>query len=93
MEEMFGDAISFNQNISDWDVSNVQYMSFMLNGAALSTANYDSLLIEWEKLSVQDDVSFGASGCKYTPGGAAETARTNLINDHGWTFDDSGPVT
>ena len=39
MEIMFGDAVSFNQDINNWDVSNVTNMENMF-GCAISLKNY-----------------------------------------------------
>lgn len=100
MSFLFRDA-PFNQNISTWDIDQVSnFTSFML-GATLSTTNYDALLIGWEA-NLQAaypngagyphtiNASFGSS--QYTLGGAAETARTSMINNFGWTITDGGGV-
>lgn len=39
MNSMFNQAVSFNEDISSWDVSNVTDMSDMFNGVTLSTIN------------------------------------------------------
>ena len=44
MENMFGDAVSFNQDINNWDVSNVANMENMF-GCAISLKK----LPEWYK--------------------------------------------
>ncbi|MCP3681610.1 MAG: BspA family leucine-rich repeat surface protein [bacterium] len=81
--------------ISDWDVTTLTTdpSSFMngISAAGFSTAEYDAALIAWEGQAVNNnlDWDFGSNVC-YTTGGAAETARTALINDHNWTFDDNG---
>ncbi len=92
MYSMFYKAAAFNQDISGWDVSNVTDMSYMFYNATLSTANYDALLVEWNKLTLQPNVSFDAGNSKYTAGSAAETARTNMINTDKWTITDGGSV-
>lgn len=78
--------------IGEWNVETVYNFTSMFNGTTLTTANYDSLLIGWGAQNVQDGLSFHGGGSKYTSGGAAETARTHLINVHGWTITDGGPV-
>lgn len=82
----------FNQDISNWNVSNVTNMHEMLyhlgyygyNG--FSTVNYDALLIAWSKLTLQRDVVLWvtANFC------LGEVARTKIINDFGWTITDEG---
>jgi surface protein len=61
-------------------------------GVTLPTSRYDATLIAWAAQTVQSGMapSFGSS--QYTPGGAAEAARTSLINDDGWTITDGGPA-
>ncbi|MFX1238575.1 MAG: BspA family leucine-rich repeat surface protein, partial [Promethearchaeota archaeon] len=93
MSEMFRDASEFDQDLSSWDISSVNDMDGMFQGVSLSTANYDNLLIRWASLPfVQSDVTFGAGDSKYTGGGAAETARNNLITIYSWIITDGGPI-
>lgn len=91
-ETMFASASAFDQDISGWNVTSLTNASNMLNLCAMSTANYDALLVGWEAQAVQNNVTLGASGRTYTIGSAAETARTALINDHSWTINDAGGV-
>lgn len=84
---------NFDQDISGWDISSATTMNDMFQGALLSTVNYDAILIGWEALVGTPNginISFGTS--QYTPGGAAEAARTSLENTYGWTITDGGPV-
>ncbi|PTX62353.1 surface protein [Kordia periserrulae] len=82
----------FNQDISNWDVSNVTDMYEMFYHAGyygyngFSTANYDALLIAWSKLTLQRNVVLGvtANFC------LGEVARTKIINNFGWTITDEG---
>jgi len=57
----------------------------------MSTANYDALLIAWEQLSLQNNVTFGAGNIKYSSGAPAN-ARQSIINDYSWTFNDGGVI-
>ncbi len=66
-------------------------MEHMFMAAGLSTPNYDSLLIGWAQLPLQNDVFFDAGNSQYSSGAAAE-ARQKLITDFGWTITDGGKV-
>ena len=87
MSEMFSYS-SFNQDISKWDVSKVETMHLMFFVDKLSVKNYDALLINWSKLSLKNDVEFGAGFSLYSE--AAEDARNKIINDFNWTISDGG---
>ena len=102
MENTFGSDPSFNQDLSAWDITSVSsFTNFMSGTTALSTANYDALLVGWEATlqaaypsgtgyPYTININFGSS--QYTLGGAAETARTSLITTFGWTITDGGGV-
>ena len=90
---MFYNCDLFDQNISGWDITNINANStgnFKGATPGFSTANYDAILIGWESQSppTAQSPNFGSS--QYTSGGAAETARTSLINTYGWTITDGG---
>jgi len=95
MERMFAGASSFNKDISTWQIDRLSDANEMLDNTAMSTANYDALLQSWDTQAGNKGVTgvqLGASGVTFTGGGAAETARDSLINDHGWTINDGGSV-
>ena len=92
---MFQSASAFNQDLSKWNVSKVTRMINMFNGANLSTANYDKLLIGWAGLSpnLQDNVSFHAgTTTKYSLGAPATARNDTLISVHNWTITDGGGI-
>jgi len=93
MAFMFLNANAFNQDISSWDFTGLNFTTGLfdfLNNTAMSVANYDALLISLnnQAASMPSGMNFGAAGLDYTRGGAAEAARTNLINTYGWTITD-----
>ena len=90
MNSMFLYSGSFTgDGVSSFDIAEVTTMARMLEGAnALTTANYDALLIAWEGQTEQADVSFHAGDAVMTTGGDAEAARDALVAN-GWTIIDS----
>ncbi len=83
----FSPANAFDQNIGSWNVEKVTDASNMFNGSALSTANYDALLIGWNARDLQPNVTFSGGNSQYCEG---ESARTNMINSDFWTITDRG---
>ena len=82
----------FDQDISGWDITNVTNLSIFLLQSALSTVNYDALLVGWEAQGPQSNVNAHFGNSQYTSGSTAETARTSLINTYNWTITDGGAV-
>ena len=69
MNEMFGSASSFNQDISAWNYSNVTGIGltkFLNATTAFTTANYDLLLNALSSGSTQNSVLLGAGSKQYT---------------------------
>jgi len=98
---MFSSTNTFNQNIGGWDVSSVTKMggmfdrasavtdmNNMFNATALSTSNYDALLIGWSSLILENGVFFGAGDSTYSV--AAEAAKNTMTTNFGWTISDGG---
>ena len=52
-----------------------------------SATNYDALLTAWSQKNVQPGINFWAPNVHYC---TAENARSSLITNHGWTFNDAG---
>jgi surface protein len=86
MALMFESCTSFNFDLDSWNVSGVTDMSGMLDNTGISTANYDSLLVGWSLLTLQNNVVFGVNGLIYTSGGAGATARESIETNYSWTF-------
>lgn len=70
----------------DW--SSVLSATNAFSGCTLTTASYSAFLEHLDTLSLQSGVGFHGGNSKYNTGG--QTARTNIINDHSWTFTDGG---
>jgi len=78
--------------VSNWDITSATSLADMFKYATLTTVCYDEILIAWEGQAVQNNVNFHGGDSKYTGGGAAEAARTALINDHAWVITDGGVI-
>jgi surface protein len=90
LENMFIYASSFNQNLGSWNIGNVSNLSGIFTGTALSSANYDQILIGWANLpSVQNNIFFRTTHVNYCLGAFA---RSVLENTYGWTIIDGGPL-
>ena len=91
LDHTFDGCTVFDQDLSGWNIGAVTTAASMLVNTALSTANYDKLLVAWEGQAHNDSVRLDSSA-KYTAGSSAEQARTRLINDDSWTITDGGAV-
>lgn len=84
MASMFRNAVSFDQDIGEWPIKSLTDAGNMFQQAQLSVANYDSLLIGWNKQleagNANMKVKFHGGFSEYCTG---EAARANLI-DNGW---------
>ena len=89
MHQAFVNATSFNQNLGVWDVSNATNVRMMLANTALSTSNYDLLLVAWDALDLTDSLRFDTSA-NYTGCSTAAIARANIVSTDSWTINDSG---
>ena len=101
MRWMFDRATSFDQDIGGWNVEAVRQSTYsgmtdMFAGVTLSPTNYDSLLVGWNRQTLQPDVYFHGGTSKYKSD-AAHTARANMTattanGGDGWTITDGGRV-
>lgn len=87
MAGMFYNASAFDQDLSGWDVTSLTQADWMFEGIALSTANYDALLMGWDAQALQPGVTFGGGNSTYC---TAEAERQNMINSDGWIITDGG---
>ena len=99
MSDMFRDASSFDQALAV-DITSVTNMVGMFRSITLSTANYDSILINWKNqlqtaypngTGYTPVISTSFGGSQYTGGGSsAAISRNDLINTFNWTITDGG---
>ena len=89
MGSMFKEAKIFNQDLGDWSVGNVRTMKSMFEGIALSTENYDQILIRWSEQTLKSSVQFNAGNSIYSCGDAQD-ARDKLLNLWRWIIFDGG---
>jgi surface protein len=82
MSNMFNNATAFDQAIGTWNIASVTNMANMLSNAGLSIANYDNTLIAWDAAGYANK-NIGVTGLEYCNGASA---RSNMINNKGWTF-------
>ncbi len=86
MTKMFNRASNIDQDFGKWDVSNVSTMSRMfLSSPDLSQVNYESMLVNWQKNGVQDNVTMNTGGAEYQTC-AAVNARYHLTEINNWNF-------
>ena len=83
LSSMFEGAISFNQDLSSWDISSINNMANMLDNSGLSTENYDKTLLGWADQPIQTGVNLGSAGLQYCH---AEVARNHLITISSWNI-------
>ncbi len=91
MDSVFVRATSFDQDIGKWNVEAVTTMEGMFLGVSLSIANYDALLVDWNRQNLQTGVTFHGGNSLYRSA-EAQTARENMINSDGWNITDGGRV-
>jgi surface protein len=81
-------ATAFNQNLGNWDISNVTDMSGMFTELTLSIENYNGLLVDWSSKTPQRGVTLDAGSSQYSS--ISELQRSILVNSYGWHILDGG---
>ncbi|MCF6226241.1 MAG: BspA family leucine-rich repeat surface protein [Xanthomonadales bacterium] len=89
MAGMFAGATAFNRDIGSWNVTSLRHAEYMFAGIALSTANYESLLVGWNAQALQSRVFFSGGYSRYCSD-EADAARTNMWVSYRWSITDSG---
>uniref|UniRef100_UPI000E64E7CE BspA family leucine-rich repeat surface protein n=1 Tax=Cysteiniphilum halobium TaxID=2219059 RepID=UPI000E64E7CE len=84
MSSMFQNASAFDQDLSGFDLSSATNMAAFLSFSGMSVANYNATLIGWDNPSAPTGITIGVDNLYY--GASAQSARDNLINTKGWTF-------
>jgi len=88
MDQMFYGALSFNQDIGDWDISRVSFMFMIFQYTGISVSNFDFTIIGWynnattipTNIRFTGNVGFCQSG----------DLLYDLINKFGWEIPISG---
>jgi surface protein len=90
MANMFYDAPLFDQDLGLWNVTSVTDLSGFIGPVpnALSTSNYNSLLIGWGSQNVQRNVIADFGSSMYT--GTASPSRGTLTSVYEWMISDGG---
>jgi surface protein len=84
---------AFNQPLDKWDIDSVTAATnFLFGAAALSTANWDSLLVAWNsrKANYVTNLNIRSSTRTSTAGGGA--AAKTALRAYGWTITDAGNI-
>lgn len=90
MSSMFSFSKIADPDMSGWNFIGVISLSNMFMGTAISTTNYDALLIQLDA-TAGSNLTFHAGTSKYTKNSAADTARSNLLSDS-WAINDGGSI-
>ena len=92
MYGMFYQCSHFNQDLGGWDVGELLSAGAILHSTALSTTNYDKLLIGWAAQVVKPNVPLGVGTTKYSV--AAQAAHDTLTGAPNlWIITDGGLLT
>jgi surface protein len=89
MAGMFHTATSFNQDLSNWNVSQVTNLNSFLSNVTLSTSNYNKLLISWANQSLKSNVNANFGNSKYDEGLPLDS-KNSIVSTYTWTITDGG---
>jgi surface protein len=87
---MFQGASAFDQDLGRWNISKVTIFTSMMLSSGITTPNYDAMLIGFSKQTVIPNISFSASGRKYSAGTAASARAVLTGAPNSWTISDGG---
>jgi hypothetical protein len=88
MQAMFNTATSFNKNLGNWILNANVDLSSMLNNGGMDCDNYSATLVGWQANNPSViNRNLGAFNRLY--GTSALAARDILVNDRGWTINDT----
>lgn len=91
MQSMFQNCINFNPDyLGNWSIQNLISASNMLSNTAITTSNYDALLIGWaaQAPNIQSGVTLSDVPCQYSS--AAAAAHDLLTGTYFWSITDQG---
>lgn len=88
---MFKDCTTLDVSLANWNVSTITDMSGMLEGAKLSTANYDATLNNWVTQNLRSNVTFDAGYSTYCSSFLSRRFITDPT-EFNWTITDGGEV-
>ena len=86
MKFMLSSTEAFNQDLGGWSVEYLLDANGMLLGSAISTENYDNLLIGWASQELGNNIDLTVSA-QYCNGASAREIMTDLFN---WNINDQG---
>ncbi|MDG1731093.1 MAG: BspA family leucine-rich repeat surface protein, partial [Algibacter sp.] len=87
ISKMFENATVFDQDLGSWDVSQVIDATRMFQGIALSTSNYDALLLGWSAQTLQPNVIFAGGNSEFCAG---VDAKQSIVDTYAWVISDRG---
>ena len=86
-------ALTSLVGVEDWDITGLDgtgSLTGFLTVGKMTTAQYDALLVKWRAQDPFNGMTTAFGASKYTGGGAAATARQDLIDIDGWSISDGG---